>query len=85
MEFSFRGPPAFWEEIIAMANVALEGGTAVKSETMDNDPAATSDYKITFIGDPVGDGIAMLFMPSDTDHEPDITPWIEIADRVANA
>lgn len=83
MEFSFRGPPEFWDRIIALAEAARDGGTEWIGNTKANDPAATHDWRITFIGDPVGDGIAMLFIPDEDDRG--TGPWEEISERVAAA
>lgn len=82
MEFSFRGPPEFWELITELAEKARRGETAFMGSRMANDPKATSDWRITFIGDPVGDGIGMIFIDDD-DGEKDATPWLEMSDRVA--
>lgn len=82
MEFSFRGPPDFWEHIIRMAEAARDGETRWVGDTCANDPAATSDWRITFIGDPPGDGIAMIYIPDEEDHA-DATPWLEMAERLA--
>lgn len=81
MEFSFRGPPEFWERILEMAEAARSGGTDAFTRTMADDPGATTDIRITFIGDPVGDGWGALFIPDE--RETDVTPWLEISDRVA--
>lgn len=84
MEFSFRGPPSFWDHIIEMAEAAKRGGTDYWATGPENDPAATGDIRITFIGDPEGDGFGALFIP-DEDHMRDATPWLELSDRVADA